>query len=168
MSVTPVLVFATGNESRGDDALGPLLVRSLQLELDFTQVEVLEDFQLQVEHTLDLMGRSLILFVDAGQRTVAPFTFYEAKPSPLQAHTTHAVAPESLLGGYQQVHGYQPAPAFILCVSGESFELGEPLSKAAHDHLKQALAWVRSLIANPTLEYWRECADHCHSTEKFV
>ncbi|MBU3737217.1 MAG: hydrogenase maturation protease, partial [Methylobacterium sp.] len=122
MSVAPLLVFAIGNESRGDDALGPLLARRLAAELDPLQVEVLEEYQLQVENTLDMAGRELVLFIDAGHATPAPFRFYAAAAFALTGHSTHAVSPEALLGVYRQVQGEAPPPAFILCIAGEAFE----------------------------------------------
>jgi len=77
--VAPILIFAIGNESRGDDALAPLLVRRLADWLAANdlagQCEILEEYQLQVEHVLDLQQRRLILFVDAGMDTPAPLIF---------------------------------------------------------------------------------------------
>ena len=43
MSVAPTLVFAVGNPSRGDDAVGPLLAEKLAAA-DVPGVEVLVDF----------------------------------------------------------------------------------------------------------------------------
>ena len=75
----PLLLLAVGNESRGDDALGPLLARRVQAWLASTgmdsQVEVIEEFQLQIEHTLDIKDRQLLLFVDAGQGHRAAICF---------------------------------------------------------------------------------------------
>jgi hypothetical protein len=75
-----LLVIAVGNRSRGDDALGPLLLDRLERWRASgdrgADLELLEDFQLQIEHALDLAGRRLVLFVDAGTRTAAPFVFY--------------------------------------------------------------------------------------------
>lgn len=158
MSVAPVLVFAIGNESRGDDALGPLLGRSLAEGLDPRQVEVLEEYQLQVENTLDMAGRQLVLFIDAGHGTPAPFTFYRASLQPPSGHSTHAVAPEALLGVYRQVNGEAPPPAFILCVAGQAFELGEPLSVAAASNLNPALDFARALFTTPELASWQRLA----------
>ena len=59
----PVVVFAVGNPSRGDDALGPLLAE--RIEAAFPDIVVISDFQLQIEHALDLVGAELILFIDA-------------------------------------------------------------------------------------------------------
>ncbi len=68
--VAPTLIFAVGNESRGDDALGPLLLRQLEswlaAEDHAEQFELLEEFQLQVEHAMDMKDRKLVLFIDAG------------------------------------------------------------------------------------------------------
>ena len=49
-----VLVFGWGNPSRGDDALGPLFVDAVEA-MKLPGVECLTDFQLQVEHALDLL-----------------------------------------------------------------------------------------------------------------
>ena len=72
----PVLVFGYGNPSRGDDAVGPEFVRRLELRcanlIARGIVEVLTDFQLQVELTLDLQGREQVYFVDACAEANAP------------------------------------------------------------------------------------------------
>ncbi|PKO83359.1 MAG: homospermidine synthase [Betaproteobacteria bacterium HGW-Betaproteobacteria-11] len=158
----PVLVMAIGNESRGDDALGPLLARRLTAWLDGTEcseaVEVIEEFQLQVEHALDLQGRTLVLFVDAGEGLPAPFRFYEAAPRRPAGHTTHALVPEALLGIYTTVQNASPPPAFVLCIAGMSFELGEPLSPPGQRHLEEAFAFCRQLLQAPAGHAWHEQA----------
>ena len=67
----PVLVFGWGNPSRGDDALGPLFVEAVEA-MKLPGIECLTDFQLQVEHALDLRRRSRILFVDAVEAMKLP------------------------------------------------------------------------------------------------
>ena len=73
----PLLVFGWGNLSRGDDALGPLFVQQLSAlagaAMPATQVDFLEDYQLQIEHALDLVSRERVLFVDASLNCAAPF-----------------------------------------------------------------------------------------------
>jgi hydrogenase maturation protease len=152
----PVLVLAIGNESRGDDALGPLLARHIASWQDcHDEVEVIEEFQLQIENTLDMQGRDLVLFLDAGHQTRAPFHFYEAQPKKLAGHTTHAVAPETLLGIYAEVHHAAPPLAFVLCVAGLAFELGESLSPQAMVHLEAASGFCRQLLARLELQAWQ-------------
>jgi hydrogenase maturation protease len=139
MSATsaPLLVLAVGNPSRGDDALGPLLADRLEAEA-LPGVEVITDFQLQVEHALDLVGRRTVIFVDAGAATPAPFTWRTVSASPEFLHTSHALSPEAVLETYARVES-RPAPdAWVLCVRGESYELGAGLSAAASAHLEAA------------------------------
>ena len=156
----PVVVFAVGNPSRGDDAIGPELCGRLEgwLENQYLgdQVELIEDFQLQIEHALDLHGRELALFIDAGASNAAPCTFERVAPATGIAHTTHAMAPEAVLQVFRQTTGSEPPPAFVLCVRGEKFALGEPLTATAVRHAAVAFDLVRQLCRNPTSAAWDE------------
>ena len=137
--LAPVLCFATGNESRGDDALGPLLLRKLQVWLEKEgkpeQVECLEEFQLQVEHAMDMHGRQLVLFIDAGMDTPAPFVFSAAQADANPVLYSHDV--------------------FVLCVHGEYFELGDGLSAAAAEHLDAAFEFCKNLLGTADAAVWR-------------
>ena len=140
-AVAPLLVLAVGNPSRGDDALGPMLAQRLD-DAGLPGVEILIEYQLQIEHALDLQERELVIFVDAGTgATPAPFELREPAACAEFLHTTHALSPEAVLATYERVVGPRPPRALVLCVRGESFELGEPLSAAARQHLEQA--WLR-------------------------
>ena len=138
----PLLVFAIGNESRGDDALAPLLVRQLQADGITDQVEIIEDFQLQVEHVTDLRGRSAVLFVDADMSCDAPYRFSEIAAAQDGSYTSHAMTPFALLHAYQQVYGIDAPTSYLLRVRGYGFELGESLSSAATENLKRATAKI--------------------------
>ena len=141
----PVLVLAVGNPSRGDDALGPELAARLEAAA-LPGVEVITEFQLQVENALDLEGRERVIFVDAGTGTPAPFELRRATANPDFLHTSHALSPEAVLATYRRVTGNEPPEAWVLCVRGESFELGEGLSEGAAGNLEAAwlalLDWV--------------------------
>ncbi len=143
-SIAPVLVFGWGNPSRGDDALGPMLVEQLGALLTEAQVggiDCLTDFQLQVEHALDLAGRERVLFVDASLRLDAPFLVTPLQAARDASFTTHAMSPEAVMQVFRQLHGCDAPPCTLLAIRGERFELGEPPSPAARDNLSQALAW---------------------------
>jgi hydrogenase maturation protease len=129
-----VLVLAVGNPSRGDDALGPLLGGMVEAAA-LPGVEVINEFQLQVENALDLAGRERVIFVDAGVGTDSPFELRDAGPAADFLHTSHALSPEAVMAAYQRINGEAPPPATILCVRGESFELGEGLSPGAARNL---------------------------------
>ena len=154
----PVVIFAVGNPSRGDDAIGPefcgWLEQWLASEGLADQFELIEDFQLQIEHALDLEGRRLALFIDAGANTPAPYVFERIFPSAAVAHTTHALSPQAVLQVFRQTEGSDPPPAFVLCVRGDSFELGEPLSAAASQHLAAAMGLAARLCRQPDLAAW--------------
>lgn len=148
----PVVVFCIGNPSRGDDALGPHIHGQLgnwlkSAGLDAT-VELIEDFQLQIEHALDLAGRQLAIFVDAGVETPVPLVFRPLAASTVVSHSTHALPPESVLQVALQM-GVPLPPAYVLCVRGESFALGEPLSPAAREYADAALALLQEVLQAP-------------------
>lgn len=147
MSVAPAVVFAIGNPSRGDDALGPMLAERLidylaQHDPSGQAIEVIIDQQLVVEHVLDLVGRSLALFVDAavdtGTQAGGPVSLTALQPAAQAVVMSHSVSPASLLRLFQEHVGNAAPTAELLAVVGDGFELGEPLSAAARDRLEQA------------------------------
>ncbi|WP_127998036.1 hydrogenase maturation protease [Piscinibacter defluvii] len=142
----PLLVIAVGNRSRGDDALGPLLLDALRAGAP-DGVELLEEFQLQVEHALDLVGRRAVLFVDASRAPV-PGGAQLAALAPQHGHppASHALAPAAVLGVFEQVQGQRPPPAWLLAVQGEAFGLGEGLGDAARQHLARAIELTRAWL----------------------
>lgn len=154
--VAPVLVFAIGNESRGDDALAPLLLRDLdgwvRAEGLDGQVELLEDYQLQIEHVADLQKRNAVLFVDADVSCKPPFQFSAIEASHDNSYSSHAMTPFALLYAYRQVYGADAPPCYLMRVRGYGFELGEVLSAEAATNLELAKSKVCSWLAdNPAL-----------------
>ena len=156
MSVAPAVVFAIGNPSRGDDAIGPLLAERLidylaEHDPSGETIEVIIDQQLVVEHVLDLVGRSEALFVDAAARAAEPVSLAALEPAGQAVLMSHSVSPASLLRLFQEHVGSAPPPAELLAVVGDGFELGEPLSVAAQARLEQAWlmlqAWADAVLA---------------------
>jgi hydrogenase maturation protease len=145
----PLLVFGWGNASRGDDALGPLFVQRLTGLLTAAQsrrVELLEDYQLQVEHALDLVGRERVLFVDASVDGTASFTAAPVAVAESAQAASHALSPAELLRVYHQLNGETAPPCTLLAIRGERFGLGEVLSEAAASNLEAALRWARGWV----------------------
>lgn len=138
----PFVVLACGNPSRGDDALGPLLLARLDRYLACAGragcYELIEDFQFQVEHALDLQHRTGVLFIDASESAAAPFELCPLRPDPSPSHSTHAISPGAVLSVYERIAGEAPPPAWLLSVRGNSYELGEGLSEPARRHLEAA------------------------------
>ena len=138
-AVPPLLVLAWGNPSRGDDALGPLLAERLLAHAQVAglvdRVEVLTDFQLQVEHALDLVGRERLLFVDAALDLAEPFTVRPLQPARGGGIGSHALGStddrgEARCGGVQ-CDGDRTHLARSVVLTGPEFEilrkrLGDP------------------------------------------
>lgn len=148
MARAPLLVLAIGNPSRGDDALGPLLLERLQhTNMPAAgDVELLTDFQLQIEHALDIDARQGVLFVDAAHTGIAHgATITPIFPDASLRPASHALRPQAVLQVAQQLTGHAP-PAWLLAVEGRHFALGEGLSALAEHHLDAALllalAWL--------------------------
>ena len=152
-----LVVFGWGNDARGDDGLGPLLLERIA-QAAWADVTTIEDYQLQIEHALDLDGAEAALFVDAGRDTPAPFAFTEIGPECGESHSTHALAPEAVLDVYVRSLRRPPPPAFTLSMRGESFELGEGLTAEARERLEAAWAFVQGLMAARSVEDWRRKA----------
>ena len=152
----PILIFAIGNESRGDDALGPLLVRGLEsLGEAAGRVELIEDYQFQVEHVTDLAGRGVVLFVDADTSCAAPFEFSKINAAHDRSYTSHAMTPFALLHTYRQLYGADAPPAFLLRIRGYDFELGNPVSDKATANLEAATMFVRGLCLDGNEQPWQ-------------
>jgi hydrogenase maturation protease len=135
-----LLVIGIGNPSRGDDALGPMLIERLAA-LNLPDVELLTDFQLQVEYVLDLQGRREVVFVDASLDVPAPFTFTAAVATEDASYSSHELSPGAVLHAYRKLFG-EPPSAFVLAIRGEAFELGEALGAAARANLAASLAFI--------------------------
>ena len=148
-----LVILAVGNPSRGDDALGPRFLEQLG---HWPDVELITDFQLQIEHAVDLEDRTLTLFVDASMSCPAPYQFTRLQPIQDASYTSHALSPAAVLHVYQQINHALPPPAFQLAIRGESFELGEPMSVAAEAHLVAALEFAGQLLATPDVQVWQQ------------
>ncbi|MBK7813516.1 MAG: hydrogenase maturation protease [Rhodocyclaceae bacterium] len=141
----PILVFGWGNPSRGDDALGPLFVERIEA-LKLPHVECLTDFQLQVEHALDLQGRQRVLFVDASVGAATPFEVGEIQPMPDASFTTHALSPQAVMQVHVDLNDEPPPPCWLLAIRGDKFDLGTPLGEEASAHLDAAILWARAWL----------------------
>lgn len=145
----PLLVLGWGNLSRGDDALGPMFIAQLRSRLGDAyadRVEFLDDYQLQVEHALDLAGRAHVLFVDASLTCPAPFEVTPLQPARDASFTTHAMSPEAVMQVYRDLHHAEPPACTLLAIRGERLALGEEPGAPALVHLALAVEWGQSWV----------------------
>jgi len=104
--------------------------------------DLVTDFQLQIEHALDLQGRELVVFVDAALAGPEPFAFGPVVPEPALSITTHALSPGGLLRVYQEAIGGQAPDCRLLAIRGYDCELGAGLSPGAAANLEAALGFL--------------------------
>jgi hydrogenase maturation protease len=142
----PVLILTWGNPSRGDDALGPALYDLLEEHQrktgELADVEVFTDFQLQIEHAVDLEDRQTILFVDAGISCAEPYEITKLQAVRDDSFTTHAMSPASVLAVYKQVNRCEPPPAYLLTIRAYEFGLGLEMSDRARANLQKAFEHI--------------------------
>jgi hydrogenase maturation protease len=119
-----------------------LLEEQQQKAALLTDVALLTDFQLQIEHTIDLQGRKRVIFIDASLTASPPYEFDPVLPEQDLSYTTHAMSPAALLSVYQQIHQQAPPSTYILSIRGYAFGLGEPLSAQARSHLQAAFEFL--------------------------
>lgn len=147
----PTLVIGYGNPSRGDDALGPQAVAEIERlasqHPEWGAIEVLTDFQLQVEFVTDLADRRRILFIDAAANGTEPFSFVPLAAKPDASVTSHALSPAGLLAVYRDFHQAHAAPSRLLGIRGYDFELGAPVSARAQRNLDAALKMLQQWLA---------------------
>jgi hydrogenase maturation protease len=148
----PVLIIACGNPSRGDDALGPILIERLSASAEAIpgtdrSLDLMTDFQLQIEHALDLKGRELVVFVDAALSGPEPFSFSPVTPEPALSITTHALSPGGLLRVFMAAVGGQLPDCRLLAIRGYGFELGSGLSAGAEANLTAAQGFLLDWLA---------------------
>jgi hydrogenase maturation protease len=157
--IPKVVVLGCGNPSRGDDALGPALMARVETWISAhpdRPVTAVEDFQLQVEHTLDLQGRDLALFVDASASGHEPVVLHPVRPAVDFSFSTHALSPPALLQAFATLDRGTPPPAFALAVRGYSFGLGHSLSPQAAQSLEAAWTLLERMLENPSRKGWEE------------
>ena len=142
----PVLILTYGNPSRGDDALGTAMFELLeQHKLETGQldkVELFTDFQLQIEHAVDLEERQYVLFIDASVSCAEPFECHQLHAERDDSFTTHAMSPASVLAVYKQINHCEPPPAYLLTIRAYEFGLGKMMSVQAKANLQKAYRYI--------------------------
>ncbi len=169
--IAPILIFTYGNPSRGDDALGPeifdLLEACKQQTDKLDRVDMLTDYQLQIEHAIDLEHREAVLFIDASVSCLEPYEFYRLQPGKDDSYTTHSMSPAAILAVYQKINRQLPPPSYLLTIRGYEFSLGQSLSEQASINLHQSFSLVNELLKNNSGD-WYEVSQVAVTNEMLV
>lgn len=152
-----LVLFVVGNESRGDDGLGPALLTAIEPLLP-ASARVIVDFQLQIEHALELVEADLALFIDAELRLQEDYYFREIHAGGDRGVFSHALSPMQVLGVFEEICTAPAPPAFALGIAAREFGLGNALSTEACRSLAAARAFASQLLRAPGVGNWRSLA----------
>ncbi len=111
-------------------------------QLNLPEVELLTDFQLQIEHCLDLQQRSLVYLVDASLSVQPPFQVSRVTAGKDPSFTSHAMTPAALLAACEESGLTDIPEIYLLEIKGYEFELGQPLTHQAQQNLLDAQGWL--------------------------
>jgi len=156
--IAPVLVFGYGNPSRGDDALGPRMIAELEdlrAAGRLPGVDLLTDFQLQIEHILDLRDRDRVIFVDADLSAETggrppPWRWIPIEPEAHLGWTSHRLDPGQLAGLLSRLCPDAHPLLQLLAIRGCTADLGADLSESARDNLAAAVPMLTDELERRT------------------
>jgi hydrogenase maturation protease len=143
MRETPhrILFLCYGNPARLDDGLGPEFGLELERRAP-TEVDVEVDYQLNIEHALEVAAHEYVVFVDASIDSPEPFSFQRIQPRLETSFTTHSVRPESLMGLASSLFKGR-AIGYVLGIRGYEYgDFGERLTDGARRNLNAALRFA--------------------------
>lgn len=146
-----MLVIGYGNPGRQDDGLGPRAAEAVELAR-IPGVNVLTDYQLNVEHAADVSQHDVVVFIDAAVAGAEPCFLRRLLPRACGAFSTHTMRPESVLALAQDTFDWS-GRAFLLGIRGYTFgDFGEELSTQASDNLEEACALLLAGLRGGSLD----------------
>jgi hydrogenase maturation protease len=146
-------LFTWGNPSRGDDAIGPRLhqiIKQWIADLSLTNVQLIEDFQLQPEHVFDIDEDACVLFIDASYQGDRAYQITEINKAEAFSYTTHSLSPEALLTLYEKIQNKAAPPAFLCSIRGYNFDFDTSLSIQAEENIKLSAQFLKKLLTSST------------------
>lgn len=148
-----ILIIAYGNPGRQDDGLGPALAERLEV-LSLAGVKIDSDYQLTVEHALDISQVDIVIFVDATQEEIEPYYFkplyFDVSDADL-GFSTHSLSPQAVLKLSDEIF-QSKARAYVLGIRGYEFsQIAEGLSSSAIENLDKAETFIKALLQSGEL-----------------
>ena len=149
--MTKILVIGYGNPGRGDDGLGPALIKlveenGLGCESGACGVTTDSDYQLNIEYAVDFAKHDKVIMIDASETGPEPFGFDRVIPSKDSRFTTHSISPGTLAALTGELTE-TPPDCRLLAIRGYNFDFGEGLSAEAESNMLAAYDFLESLIA---------------------
>ncbi len=144
--VTDLLVIGYGNDLRSDDGAGRA-VADMVSELDLPGVEVRTMSQLTPELSLEITGRSKVVFVDADVDATEVVVRQVAAGPPGDGPMTHHGDPATLLSLTENV-GPLPSEAFVISIPATNLEMGFAFSPGTKRAIGQAVDVIATMAVS--------------------
>jgi hydrogenase maturation protease len=145
----PVLVIGCGNLLRGDDAVGPTLVRELWERGVPEGVELVDGGTAGMDVAFKMRGRRKVVIVDAARTGVAPGTVYRVPGAeledlpPVTGLHQHAFRWDHALAfGHWLLHDAYPPEVVVFLVEAASTEPGAELTAPVRSGMERAIGLV--------------------------
>jgi len=147
-----ILIYGYGNPGRKDDGLGSVFVDLLKKWLDserIKNVELENDYQLNIEDALTISEKDLVVFVDASIENIDDYclTRVEAEDSKIE-FSMHAVSASFILDMSNQLYDKDPE-TYLLHIKGYEWDYKEELTDKATINLNKALNFIKERILDP-------------------
>ena len=147
--VVPVLVIGCGNLLRGDDAVGPMLVRRLWDLGVPDDVELVDGGTAGMDVAFKMRGRRKVIIVDAARSGSAPGTVFRVPGQeledlpPVTGLNMHAFRWDHALAvGRWLLKDDYPPQVVVLLIEAASTEPGADLTPAVQTGMERALELV--------------------------
>lgn len=152
------LVIGFGNPGRGDDGIGPELAARLSRR-QLPGIRVLSDFQLKVEHAIEIARSRRVVFADASVAATSPFEFTRLEALADADLGSHSIGPTALMA-LAEFYFKATCPAFLLAIAGTDFDrIQDGLSASAERNLACAEVFLLDWLADkPVLPEEQSCA----------
>jgi len=130
------VIIGIGNDSRGDDGIGPRVARAVPARSGL-ETMVVQQIDPRLAERLRTAGR--VLFIDA--RIDGTSIRLDRIGSSGHRGVSHSCSPESLLGWMQLAYETVPE-SWLLSLPGRSFGIGEGLSASAEAMIPDAMGRI--------------------------
>ncbi|WP_448545900.1 hydrogenase maturation protease [Roseiflexus sp.] len=150
------LIIGCGNLLRGDDGVGPILIRRLW-EIGLPEgVRVADGGTAGMDVAFQMRGAGRVIIVDACRTGAAPGTLYRVPGEQIE----HLPPPEGInLHAFRWDHALAfgrwllkeayPRDITVFLIEGASFDYGAPLSPAVQTQMEALAQWLVTTL-NPT------------------
>jgi hydrogenase maturation protease len=151
-----LLIYGYGNIGRKDDGLAHFFLERIKTLLCFEglcQIDLMENYQLNIEDAEIISNYHDVLFVDASLEVGEAYRLERIKADDSKIEfSMHAVSPSFVLDLCHKTFGHSPN-AYLLHLRGFEWGFGEGLSAEAEQNLDTAIMEIWPRIKHKLIDY---------------